>query len=842
MSIFMQITVDASEVSEKHNSDLLIIHSYHEGLVWTDDIQEGISKTLDLDNFEVYIEYMDCYRIFDENTYSNFYSYLQAKYQDKTFDMIMIADNNAYEFMALYYEELFNGIPVVFMGVNNFTEDMIFSNQFTGLAQGGAQEDTIDLIRTIHPNVNRIVLCGSNTATLAAEANYFTTLSENDKYQGITFEVRIDDYIEDQIDRLSTYGSDTVLIVSGIIKNRLDHTIYHDTYASRLIEETKLPVYAMSKIYLKNNGAIGGKVTDGVLHGQIVGSYLTAIAEGKPVEALKIQYQPATSYIFNYERLKEFKINENRINLLGSYEILGKPTRLTILPNNVVYTFIVILGGLILFVVLLSISNKRRQKAEVLVTEQNMELEAFNEELIASSEELNRQYEELASKNQEIEFLAYYDSVTTLMKKERLMEMLEHRLTQSELGLVGMYNIDVVNLNDIVDTFGIEIEDNLLRATANRIMRKYSDVAYLSGVYHDEFILVNTNLMTEQQALNECVEVLNLLTKPIVIDGREIDLKICIGYSILPIISQTANELLIHSDMARMEAERVGMNQIILYHNGFYDSIMKRVRIEKELVKSLKESRFTLYYQPKIDVKTGKISGFEALLRWIKEDGTIISPNDFIPIAEDTGLIIPLGRWVVEKACEQLQIWNDNGLDFSVSVNVSTVQLEDETFEEVIASAITRYNIKHHQLELEITETSVMHNIEQSKILLKRLADLGALISLDDFGSGYSSMTYIKSLPISKIKIDKLFIDECLEKQQFILVKSMIRIGKALNYIVNVEGVEQLEQLIALMSCDIDEVQGYYFSKPLPIDELETYIERYNHSAVQEVLELDHVK
>jgi EAL domain-containing protein (putative c-di-GMP-specific phosphodiesterase class I) len=358
----------------------------------------------------------------------------------------------------------------------------------------------------------------------------------------------------------------------------------------------------------------------------------------------------------------------------------------------------------------------------------------------------------------------------------------------------------------------------------NAHLKYFDNDQYLSGTNHNEFIVINTEVDSIETAEQECFNILEILTKPYIEEHREIDLKISIGYSILPDISQTAHELFTHSDMAKLEADRRGNDQISIYHESFYNQILKRIRIEKQLVNALKHEEFVLYYQPKVDMHTGDILGFEALIRWIKEDGTIIYPSDFIPTAEETELIIPIGAWVINEACNQIEKWNDMGYNYKVSVNVSTVQLESDFFIHTVKRALDYYNIKLDQLELEITETTVMHNIAECSNILRQLKSLGTIISLDDFGSGYSSMTYIRTLPISKIKIDRLFVEGIEKKGQLLLASSMIQIGKALDFVVNVEGVETLSQLNIIKNLGVDEVQGYFFSRPLPYDALMKYI------------------
>jgi len=828
--VFSSWALSAELIDDGTTKKVLLIHSYHEGFSWTDDINASIQGKLGTySNIEIYTEYMDCYRLYDDNTYPNFYQYLKNKYANMTFDVIVVSDNNAYDFMGIYYDELFSNIPVVFMGVNNFTMDQLINSNFTGLAQAGTLEENLDLITLLHKDVEQIILCGGNTTTALADVTGFEALMQTVKYSRLDYQIMMDHNVEDQINKLKSVSKKSAIIITGTSKDRKDNLIIPSDYASLIMKETHIPVYAMSMVYLENNGAIGGKVSDASVHANIVSDYVIALLEGQPVSALEVQIHPVATYIFNYERLQEFNI---RTALLPNYKLLGMPDNQLGETRKIVYTYLIVVTMLLLFIVTLVINSKRRKKAEKLVNEQNMELEAYNEELIASSDELNRQFEELAIKNQEIEFLAYYDSVTTLMKKERLLEMIDTSIPNLGHRKIAMYNIAIKNLKDVTDTFGIEIEDKLLQKTAKRIIKHFNDDQYLYGSNHDEFLLVNIDVGSIDIAEQECLTVSGLLTKPYIEDDREIDLKISVGYSILPDISQSAYELFVHSDLAKMEASRKGNDQISIYHQSYYNLILKRIRIEKQLVQALKNNNFVLYYQPKVNIKSGEILGFEALIRWIKDDGTMVCPNDFIPTAEETELIIPIGEWVLNEACHQMEKWNEMGYNYKVSVNVSTVQLENDFFLYTVERALANYNIEPGQLELEITETTVMHNISECTKILEALSNLGVIISLDDFGSGYSSMTYIKSLPISKIKIDRLFVEGIEEKRQSLLASSMIQIGKALGFIINVEGVETLSQLKIIEAFEVDEIQGYYFSRPLPCDELMLFINQFQQNSL----------
>lgn len=273
-------------------------------------------------------------------------------------------------------------------------------------------------------------------------------------------------------------------------------------------------------------------------------------------------------------------------------------------------------------------------------------------------------------------------------------------------------------------------------------------------------------------------------------------------------------------------AKKLGRNNAQIFGPEMNTSFPERLKLENDLRQALKRREFELHYQPKVDIQLGRIVGMEALLRWKHPDRGLVSPIDFIPLAEETGLIVPIGGWVLEEACNQNKAWQNMGLGkLSVAVNISAVQFRQKDLLETIAFALTKSGLAPEYLEIEITESTVMHNASEAIVTLERLRKSGVMISIDDFGTGYSSLSYLKSFPISTLKIDRSFIREISEDtSDAAIVRAIIGLAHNLRLRVVAEGVETRQQLDFLRSLESDEYQGYYFSRPIPASEFERFL------------------
>jgi EAL domain-containing protein (putative c-di-GMP-specific phosphodiesterase class I) len=315
--------------------------------------------------------------------------------------------------------------------------------------------------------------------------------------------------------------------------------------------------------------------------------------------------------------------------------------------------------------------------------------------------------------------------------------------------------------------------------------------------------------------------ILHDLTKPFVLNGHEVFISASIGISLYPSDGQDVDTLLKNADIAMYHAKEQGKNNFQFYTDSMNATALDRLHLENEMRKALERNEFQLYFQPKVRVENQKIIGVEALLRWNHPKRGLLSPAEFIPLAEETGLIVPIGQWVLRTACEQGKAWQAEGLaPLTISVNISQRQFEQDHFLESVLDTLESTNFPPHLLELEITESLIMHDPEKVIALLGELKNTGIIISIDDFGTGYSSLEYLRRLPLDALKIDRSFITHTVSNpDDAAIARAVIAMAHSLNLKVIAEGVENNAQLEFLRGLDCDEAQGFLFSRPVPPDE-----------------------
>lgn len=419
--------------------------------------------------------------------------------------------------------------------------------------------------------------------------------------------------------------------------------------------------------------------------------------------------------------------------------------------------------------------------------------------------------------------LAHSDSLTSLNNRLSLDDRLTQALAtaQREHTLLAVMFIDLDHFKRINDSLGHGIGDGLLKEVAQRLrslMRDSDIVARLGG---DEFVVVQTGIAAAFDAMPVASKILHVLDDPCVIDGHTLHVTSSIGVSIYPDDGTTIEALMKNADTAMYHAKAKGRNGIQFFTAGMNTLAEERLALEGELREAFTTGAFELHYQPKVLADSGRIEGFEALVRWRHPRLGLIPPVKFIPIAEETGLIAPLGKWVLEAACRQLADWRAAGIEgIRVAVNLSAHQLRSETLVEEVRDALARHHISPALIELEITETAAMADPERAIGQLRALRELGVTLAIDDFGTGYSSLAYLKLLPIQVLKIDRAFVQDIeTDPNDAAISKATIALARSLGLKVVAEGVENTLQQAFLAENDCDLLQGYHFGKPAPAGE-----------------------
>jgi diguanylate cyclase (GGDEF)-like protein/PAS domain S-box-containing protein len=423
-----------------------------------------------------------------------------------------------------------------------------------------------------------------------------------------------------------------------------------------------------------------------------------------------------------------------------------------------------------------------------------------------------------------VQYLAYYDALTGLPNRTLLQDRLAKALAgaRRRKDKVAILFLDIDRFKDINDSLGHSFGDLLLQEVAEglkRFTRELDTVARLGG---DEFLIVLTSVKDIADAAVAAERIVKVMTAEFVVQGHSLSIGCSVGISIFPEHGADGESLIKNADAAMYSAKENGRNRFQFFTEDMNAQVVERLTLENSLRLALDKKELFLVYQPQMDIATGRITGLEALLRWQHPDLGLVPPDRFIRIAENSGLIVPIGEWVVRTACRQARKWQDEGLPaVSVAVNVSAVQFRQEGFCELIRRVLHETGLAPQYLELELTESLLLANADLMLSVVQELKAMGVTLAIDDFGTGYSSFSYLRQFRVSKLKIDRVFIrDVAVNPDDAAITTAIISMAKSLRLKVIAEGVEDEAQMSFLRAHQCDEIQGYYFSKPLAVDKV----------------------
>ncbi|HRH81144.1 MAG TPA: EAL domain-containing protein [Thiobacillaceae bacterium] len=430
---------------------------------------------------------------------------------------------------------------------------------------------------------------------------------------------------------------------------------------------------------------------------------------------------------------------------------------------------------------------------------------------------------QIRSSQERLEYLAHHDPLTDLPNRTLARLRLEHAMERAQRNRqrLGVLCIELSNFAAINDSLGHDIGDRLLLSVAARLTDRVRKEDTLGRVGGDEFLLLLETIHDAQDAAAVARELLDVLAAPLLVgEGQDVYLVANIGICVYPDDAGSADELLRNARMSLGQALQAGPGQFRFHTAGMNDHALQDLQLEAGLRRALERNELQLHYQPKVDLRTGRVAGAEALLRWRRQDGEMVSPGRFIPAAEKSGLISPIGAWVIDEACRQMRVWRDAGLPWPrVAVNVSAHQFQAGDLDTVVAGALARHGIPPESLEVELTESILMADPEAAVRMLGRLKAVGVKLALDDFGTGYSSLAYLRRFPFDVLKVDQSFVrDMVTDPDAAGIVTAIIGLAQRMRLRVVAEGVETEAQLDYLRAQGCDLMQGFFFSRPLPAE------------------------
>lgn len=500
--------------------------------------------------------------------------------------------------------------------------------------------------------------------------------------------------------------------------------------------------------------------------------------------------------------------------------------------------FYILITAIILFLMIKRNLEKLKDMS-IELYKKYQELNLVYEELLATEEDLKEHVEELkisqakhVENEEKIYNLAYYDSLTGLPNRSMLQKVLNSKLKHAEnsSSKIGLLYFDLDNFKIVNDTLGHTYGDMLLRMVADELAKYKKEGEILARIGGDEFVFIVSNFKDSNELETLASKIIMALGKPWVIDAHEFYISTSIGIAIFPEHGKTYNILLKNADTAMHNAKLKGKSCYEVFDFQMHDNILEYIDMEKSIRYAIKNQEFTLYYQPQIDLKSGKVIGLEALIRWIHPKKGIIPPNKFIPIAEKTGLIREIGKWVIYEACRQNKEWIEKGYKpIKISINLSAIQLKQKNLIEDIKNIIEETGVDSNYIEFEITENAAIKDLEKTIGILKELKQMNFQIALDDFGTGYSSLNYLKMLPIDYIKLDKFFISNVtIDSKEQAITKFLIKLAKEMAIKIIAEGIETNDQYDYLKKHNCDIGQGYLFGKPISANEIEEILKDLN--------------
>lgn len=826
--ILLIITISLSQVGIIHAKEdedaslddgykhVLVINAYHEGLDWTDNQTKAIVESFkaECDKTVIHVEYLDWKRYPNEEHLMRQYELMKYRYSQENIDIIIATDDIGMQFAIDYREEIFGDIPIVFTAVfeESAKKRMKGVDNITGVYEDIDAEGTIEAIMTIHPDLEHIyIVIESTTSGQGVSKQVAEAIEQVGK--GITYdelyELSFQEVIEllsntdeedeedDNKDNEFSFKENSAVFIGTYSRDGTGELITGISAIEKLAEVIDIPMYTTYE-YLLGDGIVGGSLISGTIQGEVGAKLAKRILNGEDINAIEIGKEKTTYLGFDYNYMKANDIDVRDLPegsiVINRIESVFE----TYIREIIIVSLIVIV--LLLFILILVVNIVGRRKAELEQKTKHLEL----------MEEQERTY-----------YLAYNDHLTDLPNRLQTEKHSTELMEQSAIDhtKVLLVFIDLDNFNYINTTHGHMVGDILLSDLSKRCKVFLDGQGTMGRVGGDEFVCLKS--IEDDFDYDTFISgLLSLFEETVYISDQEVNVSASMGYVVYPDDGDNYDDLLIRADIAMYKMKESGKAKASRFDILMNKEMTDKIKLTNELRQALQKDEFKLVYQPQYNYITKEVVGYEALLRWSNETLGFVPPNIFIPLAESTGIIVELGYWIIKEAAQFVKRIDIEDSSIKISVNISVIQLLRSDFVKQIQQILNEYEIDASSLEFEITESVMIESFDVINQHLKLLTEMGIDIALDDFGTGYSSLTYLKKLPISTLKIDKTFIDDIiLEGEEHFFTSSIIDIAHRLGFRVVAEGVEEQLQIDYLRNCKCEIIQGYWFSKPLSVDD-----------------------
>ena len=816
-----------SEAAETHR--VLFISSYNGAFETYPELMKGLTNIFYEEGILFDIEFMDTKRFNTEENYNNYYQFLKYRLDNSIpYDLIMVSDDNGLQFLMDYKEALVGDIPVIYFAINEFSRVVEAGKipTFTGVYEGASIKENLELAMQLQPDADTFYVLVDDTATGQGDVHAF--LSLEDTFSDMHFEVL--DFslysLEAFEERLKQFTSKDVLIYMTMFNDREGNSYSIPESIKILTEYVDIPIYRPT-IGGVGDGLLGGYMLSYSEQAKMAAEIAVKVLHGTSIESIPIVTESPNKYIIDYEVMQKFSLDMDV--LPKGTEIINKP--ITFIENyeKLILPFLIILVIVLVIFVLMYLENRKNYQHSKELSVKNDELSALYEELTASEEELRSQYEELSESREQLlqgekrlTELAYHDHLTGLYNRSalfmRLDDILKKGYFEGEL-----YYIDLDHFKYVNDTGGHKLGDGILENIGRRFKEWNLANSLVSRVGGDEFVVVhywNKGGALHRKKMYHKINA--IIEEPIIVKEEAFHMSCSIGVVNFPCHGTGVDELIRKADIAMYKAKEKGRKRIAVYSDFMETESTNILSIQNSIYKAIDEKQFELFLQPQIDMKTENVIAFEGLIRWKHPEKGWISPLEFIPIAEQLGLIHNIGRWVYNQACWDLKkLIANEFMNMKIAVNVSAVELTRIGFETEFIDLLAEYDLDVDSIAIELTESVFMESTESHLKKLETLRKAGIKLHLDDFGTGYSSLKYLMNLPIDSVKIDREFIknihgNERMKK----LLANIIKTIRDLDMKVIAEGVETKEHHEILKALGCDMAQGYYYAKPMCFEEV----------------------